>query len=134
LPFSKAEAAVVLHKFILQAATKQRQPIDLSPDVKRYVGHCRWKIPKDGEFCIKLAEEHYSWDYGARPLSYAALEVERAVFEADAEMTDEEFTEATNDGPLQEFIVRLDLYGPDNYDINVSAVPQQGPDGGGAVA
>lgn len=48
--------------------------------------------------------------------------VEEKVFTEYVDMSDEDVTEATNKGPLQEFVIRLDACGSDNYDVVVSAV------------
>lgn len=86
-------------------AGRLRDPIDLHPDKNKTTGHCQVHLPDDGKLCSMLAEVYYSPEEGARTLSHAVAEMERLLGE-EYLVDDEEITEDTNFGPLQEFVVK----------------------------
>ena len=49
LPFGPSEQAIVAHKFVLNLADQIRKPLDLRPEIKRYIVHCYLDIVDDGE-------------------------------------------------------------------------------------
>lgn len=109
-----------MHKFVLAFATNVRRPIDLQPDVKRLIGHCRLSLVEDGEICITLTESYYIQDLGARSLSSAVRQMEY-LFCAEYSNIETLITEGINEGPLQHFTLHRVLISDDKYDVVVSA-------------
>jgi len=105
-PFSASENAVLAHKFILALADKVRQPINLTPSIKRYIGHVHLSVPDDGRVCADIAKAYYHAETGARSLYHAVNNVVRdALF--DAYCDDQELVrESINEGPLRRFAVK----------------------------
>jgi hypothetical protein len=119
-PFTPSECAVVLHKFILAFATNIRQPVDMRPDVKRLVGHCRLSLEEDGKVCSNLVDTYYNQDLGARSLANAVKEVEND-FSGEYTNIDELISEDLNMGPFQHFVVRRVKITDDLYEVGVFA-------------
>jgi hypothetical protein len=125
LPFTPSECAVVLHKFILGFATNIRQPVDMRPEVKRLVGHCRLLLAEEGKVCSNLVDTYYNQDLGARSLANAVNEVENEFSDEYTNM-DELISEDLNTGPLQHFIVRRIKVADDVYEVGVFANGKRG--------
>lgn len=104
MPFSPAEQAVVVHKYLIEFGKEARKPVDLSngPN-KRFLGDVRLKIRKDGTLCSHLAREEYNSDLGARSLISAVDEIKDKVVQSYLEI-DEEVKEG---GAILEFVVDI---------------------------
>jgi hypothetical protein len=118
LPFSHAEQAVVLHKFMLDFQDHVRDKIDLREDIKRYIGRINLDIIEDGDFCSKMAERYYIQAGGARSLLPVVDMVEDRLVR-DYTDTDELVEESMNSEPLLEYIVRLLPAANDGYEVGV---------------
>lgn len=119
-PFDEREQAVVTHKFLLELFDQLRQPIDLSPAVKRYPGHVHLAVRNDGKLCQHLAQEYYQQELGARALASAVDEVRSSFFTAFVD-TNELIHENMNNGPLMRFTVRLQPAGVGVSEVAVRA-------------
>lgn len=116
-PFHLGEQAVVAHKFLLQLMREVRLPVDLSHDLRRYVGHLHLAPLKDSQLCVHIARQ-YIQDLGARSLANAVDGIGRKLFVKYAD-TDEEVTERVNEGPLQKFSVQFHPVKDDVHEIVV---------------
>jgi hypothetical protein len=94
LPFSPAEQAVIVHKFLLELGQKVRGPVNLVPGPKeQLLGNVRLKIRKDASVCRILAAAEYHSDLGARSLIIGARKLEDVLVEVYLEV-DEEIRES----------------------------------------
>jgi ATP-dependent Clp protease ATP-binding subunit ClpA len=125
LCFFHSEAAVVLHKFVLEVQDQVRKPIDLREDVKRYIGHFNLNLIEDGEFCMKLAEQHYHHELGARSL-LGVRDLMQDRLTKEYTNTDELVSEDINNGPLKRFTVAL--VAGDNGQNHVNVYEDQADD------
>ncbi|OCK78281.1 P-loop containing nucleoside triphosphate hydrolase protein [Lepidopterella palustris CBS 459.81] len=69
LPFSPSEAAVIVHKYLLELQSHLSQAVQLSG--QQLVGRINLCIKNDGAICSLLASEGYDADQGARSLKSA---------------------------------------------------------------
>ena len=69
LPFSNSEAAVIVHKYLLELQSNLSQAIQLSG--QQLVGRIALNIKNDGAICSLLAQEGYDAEQGARSLKSA---------------------------------------------------------------
>jgi hypothetical protein len=118
LPFSHAEQAVVLHKFMLDFQDHVRNNIDLREDVRRYIGRINLDIVEDGDFCSKMADRYYIASGGARSLLPVVDMVEDRLVR-DYTDTDELVEESMNSDPLLKYIVQLLPTANYGYEVNV---------------
>lgn len=118
-PFSHAEQAVVAHKFLQKDAAQVRQPINLSKDVARHMGHCILSHHEDWKLCSHMAQQGYDEDSGARGLKREASKVAmkaRRVYNSIPGRV----TQALNDGPYERLEVKLVGLGDQQYEVCVS--------------
>ena len=105
LPFTEAEAAVVAYKFMREIGQKVRNPISTrSGDLKR---HVFLHFVDDGKLASYLAKKEYEVDLGARSLATAVAQDVRRVFRQTFDEHDSEVTDEMNEGPLENYNVRL---------------------------
>ncbi|KAF2136618.1 uncharacterized protein K452DRAFT_237243 [Aplosporella prunicola CBS 121167] len=110
-PFSPGEQAVIFHEQLLAFANDIRRPIDIRPEVKRYIGHCHLAAPQSTEISKHIASLYYDRELGAR--AYLAIDdIKVKLLRAQNEV-DRKVTERTNDGPLQRYTCQLHA-GDDN--------------------
>lgn len=118
LPFSRAEAAAVSHKFFMEFQDRKRLKIDLREDVNRHIAHIDLHMDNDGEFCSHVASRYYDEDSGA-------MSVLKAIDLLEVKLTQAYVrpkglvTELTNELPLQRYNVRLVPQGDDTFDMGV---------------
>ena len=105
-PFSEGEQAVVAHKFLMDLVDQVRQPIDLSPTMKRYPGHVHLEVKSDGKLCLHIAKESYITELGARSLTSGIDDIRRDFYTAFVD-SEELVHESMNEGPLMKYTVRL---------------------------
>ncbi|KKY14723.1 hypothetical protein UCRPC4_g06649 [Phaeomoniella chlamydospora] len=99
LPFSPAEQAVVVHKYLLELGQKVRTSINLSTGPhEQLLGNVRLRVRRDASVCRVIAEQEYHQDLGARSLLTAVktlvedelveayLEVDRNIVETEEMM------------------------------------------------
>lgn len=118
LPFNNSECAIVVHRFLLAFASEIRQPIDMNPDVKRMIGHCRLAVREDGKVCAELTKQFYNKDLGARSLQNAVAAVS-ADLAAEYSNSDVKIEEGINGGELQSFVVRRVPVADDAFEVGV---------------
>lgn len=105
MPFSLEEQAVATYKFMRNLWTEVRKPIDVAS--KRFPRHLFVNYNDDGAIAAHIAKGNYSTETGARSLERAVNREIRGrlsrVFLSGNEMVKDEM----NNGPLQNYEVRL---------------------------
>ncbi|KAK8253176.1 hypothetical protein HDK77DRAFT_173269 [Phyllosticta capitalensis] len=108
--FSTAWPEVIVHKLLLELSEDVRKPIDLRPDVKRYIGHVHLNMPNSTAMCMEIGETCYNKKNGdpsfLRPIE--EIKTKLSVAYARHEL---EVTERTNDRSLTSFNVFVEPKG-----------------------
>ena len=104
LPFTEAEQAVVAYKFMREMWHIVRKPIDTGSGLLK--GHAFVHFVDDGKIASYLAKE-YEIDLGARSLASAVAKDVRRAFRKAFDQNDSEVTDEMNQGPLENYEVRL---------------------------
>lgn len=108
LPFSSAEQAVVAHKAYMDFEARCAGPVRLGPSKEDdvYAGHIKIHLKRDAAVCLRIAEDEYIEQLGARSIFQG---VERLIcepiidqYEKDGDLLDE------NQGETR-FVVALNI-------------------------
>jgi hypothetical protein len=91
----------------LNLADQIRKPLDLRPEIKRYISHCYLDIVDDCKVRSHIARTGYHKELGERSPYNAVNNVKRDVVTRHCNNAEELITEDTNKGPLQKLTVRL---------------------------
>ena len=105
LPFNDLEQAVVTFKFMREFKNERRTDIDVGTG--RFLGHSFLNYHDDGKIAATLARGDYMQNLGARSLRQSVRRNIESPFRRCATDDGDEITDETNNGPLQNYEVRL---------------------------
>lgn len=118
MPFNPGEQAVATYKFMRDLWHLVRKPIDMA--AKFFPGHLFISFIDDGSIAAHLARKNYCTETGARTLQRAVYREIRGPVAQKFRAVEELVTEASNEGPLPNYDVRLITLDDDVAEVSVT--------------